>query len=73
MDTEEAELRREGWFGPRRVKVVWACEELRATRLEQLTQALSADWKRFKGSREGRGRKWGGGVCGSAARRGSRA
>lgn len=50
-----------------------AREEWRWTGLEKLTQALSMDWKRFKGSREGTGRKWRGSRHGGATRRGSRA
>lgn len=64
---------REGWAGPTRGRFVGACEEWRWTGLEKLTQALSMDWKRFKGSREGTGRKWGGSRHGGATRRGSRA
>lgn len=73
MDPEEAELRREGGAGPRQVRVVRVCEELRETRLEKLTQALSVDWRRFKGSREGTGRKWGGGCAWGCRTEGLRA
>lgn len=44
--------------------VLWVCDEFRATRLE-ITQACCVDWKRFKDSSEGTGRKRGGGWGGS--------